>query len=724
MRIWDVMTGKPHSVLRGHSRPVQSCSFSPDRRHVLSGAQEGEVKLWNILDYKEVRAPEGRVLAGHDDAILSAAFSPDGRRIVTGSRDHSARVYDVQSGNCLRWLREGHEFLASRAIFFSGGRLLLTAAGDDSVRIWDASSGSQLSVIEGTGRVAAVAVSADGKWIVTLRSDKHNRQEKSKANAGGENGEPEQGASPIALWALDASGRSPRPYALSNRRFALGHRGAVTAVAIAPDGRWLFSGDDAGVGKLWDAATGNEMTTLKGHAAGITDAWFLPSGQRLLTSSQDGSVRQWDVAAGRALPSTLAQRDSSELPVTAMALSSDGRRVLTLAEDVKDARQGLVDTIIRLWDVERASVVFEVYRGPETFTSIAFADGDQAALAASTRRDAPGALGGSVVRRWNLQTRREVLGASGGPYLDFTGRHESVWSAIAAADGASILTVGGKGAALWNPRSADSAEVVFKPHGAVSSASFSRDGKLVVSASTDRRAKIWNVETGRSELQLPAEHGGPITSAAFSATDDRLLLTAGLDGTARIWDFRARHVLQTLSHERGGSAPAPIRAAIFSANGKKVLTASDDGTVGIWETDRGQRAGTLQLGAPALCVASSPDGRQIMVGGANGKAVLFDAETGKPLLRYLGHTAAINQVAFSPDGRRVLSGSSDRLVKLWDVAVPDASSTLEGTGEADAAASEHEPPGGREILTLKHHDDAVTSVAFSPDGRAVLSAGL
>jgi WD40 repeat protein len=69
-----------------------------------------------------------------------------------------------------------------------------------------------------------------------------------------------------------------------------------------------------------------------------------------------------------------------------------------------------------------------------------------------------------------------------------------------------------------------------------------------------------------------------------------------------------------------------------------------------------------------------------------------------------------------------LTGSSDRSAKLWDVntleATPtDAHSTIR-------TASTEEVLDGKEILSLKHHDQAVASVAFSPDGRSILTAGL
>ena len=114
-----------------------------------------------------------------------------------------------------------------------------------------------------------------------------------------------------------------------------------------------------------------------------------------------------------------------------------------------------------------------------------------------------------------------------------------------------------------------------------------------------------------------------------------------------------------------------------------------------------------------LAVACSADGKRIVAGAANGRATVFDLESGRAVVRYLGHTAAINAVALSPDGTRALTGSSDRTVKLWDTLAGDA-----------AAGQGADVRSGNEILTLRHHDQAVSSVAFSPDGQTILSAGL
>jgi WD40 repeat protein len=121
-----------------------------------------------------------------------------------------------------------------------------------------------------------------------------------------------------------------------------------------------------------------------------------------------------------------------------------------------------------------------------------------------------------------------------------------------------------------------------------------------------------------------------------------------------------------------------------------------------------------QASAPVQAVAFSPDGKRILAGLASGQAVVYDAATQALLVHYAGHTDAVSAVAFSPEGRRILTGSRDRLVKVWDAA-------SDGSSAAQPAAG---PATGKELLTLRYHEQAITAVAFAPDGRSVLSASL
>jgi hypothetical protein len=703
VRVWDSLTGRPHAQLRGHSRPVQACSIAADGRQLLSGGQEGEIKLWDLVDYKP--APQGLALAGHADSVLAAAFSRDGSRVITAGGDHAARVFDAANGQCSATLSEGHDFLASRALYFDGGRRLITAGGDRTVRIWDAANGTQLDTLEQTGRNATVAISADGRWVLSGNTEDDGDKQAAEIES-----RPQ-----LALWQLDADRSQATRQLMADASFGTGHPALVTAIAVSPDGQHLFSGDEAGGGRIWNTATGSLTHRLKGHTAKITGAAFLPDGRRLLTSSHDGTVAQWDVATGQELPGMLVHgdaehRDAFDIPVVGFAMAPDGRQVVTLSEETV---AGALQSVIRSWNLAQGTPLGELYRGTDALSSVAYTADGRAILAAGTVTQAGGSEGG-LVRRFDLATGREVTAAGGQPFLDLTDRPEGIWSAVEAPGGDGILTVGGNGAALWTSAGAGQAEMVFKPHSGVTATGFSTSGKFAVTGSTDRRVKIWNVATGLAAMQLPTEHTAAISSAQFSPSNEDLLLTAGEEGVAHLWDWPSRKVLHTLAHHAQGSSGLTPLAAVFSPDGKQVLTAGADAKLQIWNAADGASLAVWQAGAPIQAVAYSSDGKRILAGLASGQAVIYDAATRTPLVQYAGHTDAVSAVAFSPEGRRILTGSRDRLLKVWDAGSDGASATQNSVG----------PASGKELLTLRYHEQAITSVAFAPDGRSILSASL
>jgi hypothetical protein len=152
----------------------------------------------------------------------------------------------------------------------------------------------------------------------------------------------------------------------------------------------------------------------------------------------------------------------------------------------------------------------------------------------------------------------------------------------------------------------------------VRSVAFSPNGSWVVSASSDRTARIWNATTGKSQSR-PLTHRGSVSCAVFSP-DGKLVGTASWDESARVWDAgRGQPVSPPLAH-RG-----PVVTIAFSPDGSRVVTASWDHTVRVW-----------------------------------------DARTGEPLAPAVDHEAHVMGAAFSPDGTLVVSASSDRTACIWD----------------------------------------------------------
>ncbi|MCO5212991.1 MAG: WD40 repeat domain-containing protein [Caldilinea sp.] len=224
------------------------------------------------------------------------------------------------------------------------------------------------------------------------------------------------------------------------------------------------------------------------------------------------------------------------------------------------------------------------------------------------------------------------------------------------------------------------------------SATFSPDGRTVVTASDDQTARLWDVQTGRQLHQFQG-HTDRVTSAVFSP-DGRTVVTASADKTARLWDAQTGHELRQLQgHTK------IVTSTAFSPDGRTVVTASADMTARLWDAQTGHEVRQLDGHTASLLSATfSPDGRTVVTASDDKTARLWDAQTGHELRQLQGHTDWVRSAAFSPDGRTVVTASADQTARLWDAQT------------------------GHELRQLQGHTDSVWSAALSPDGRTVVTA--
>src|SRR5262245_39307531 len=226
---------------------------------------------------------------------------------------------------------------------------------------------------------------------------------------------------------------------------------------------------------------------------------------------------------------------------------------------------------------------------------------------------------------------------------------------------------------------------------------------------TSRVAYVWDTATGRDVVHL-RRHDNRVISARFSR-DGRKIVTASLDGTARIWDAATGKELHLLRAHRNH-----LLTAIISPDGKHVLTVSAQ----IESLGTGQEAMTSPDPVPnidpgitdrpyrAQSSTSGGGGFSTTQRGDNPFARLWDIDTGKQVGELVLSTARgqlcffwnrPTAVSFSPDGQRIAVGFSDDLVGVWDAT------------------------GGQERLTFNGHRGQVSAVAFSPEGAELATAG-
>jgi hypothetical protein len=193
--------------------------------------------------------------------IRDYAFSPDGKRALTGADDATARLWDLETGRCLRVL-DGHMQDVWTLAWSANQRHALSASNDGTVRLWDLETGRCLRVLEGhRAAVYGVAWRADERHALSGSADQT-----------------------IRLWDVE-DGRQLRVFE--------GHTRAVVCVALSADHRRAVSGSWDSTVRLWDLETGRCLRVLEGHSKSVACVTWSFDQRHALSGSDDFTVRVW-----------------------------------------------------------------------------------------------------------------------------------------------------------------------------------------------------------------------------------------------------------------------------------------------------------------------------------------------------------------------------------------------------------------------------------------------
>jgi WD40 repeat protein len=686
---------------------------------------------------------EERTLLGHQDEVISAVFSPDGRRVVTASRDRTARIWDSAGGKEIARLT-GHEAPVAAATYDNQGRRVLTVAGapDHTARLWDAETGKEIL------RLQLSRDPLSGKELRPLKLH--------------------------PAWPKEHT----RP-------------GDLVTASFSPDGRRIVTTDAAFtdfVARVWDSDTGKQIAVLKGHEGPVTSVAFNPGGQRIVTASHDKTARIWDAGSGKELV-VLKGHTSA---VYAAMFSPDARRLLTISDGATfDFNPGGYTVSVYTENPDRPVPVrfWDAETGKE-LSRLDWAQGEKG----STARKAGSPTATGFLRTARFSPDGSWLLTGGWRYMstnDFGAPR--LWDAATgklvrilmggflggafSADSRRLLTADGKIARFFEVAGGRELIVLKGHQGTVHGAAFSPDGHKAVTASADGTARIWDL---RTDAELPAPTQRWLSAYRVSLSPDGRRLLAIAAGKPRAFDVPSGKELQVFDYDRSQvkdvNAENPTYAcfsrdgrrvltlanwmekvrifdattgkqltllrpkvpgelgfnsAVFSPDGKRLVTASGSGSGTIWDTEAGNELFLLETDShhPVLVAMFSGDGRSVysvsdpaipsaqrVIGLPDQKddlvARVWDAATGKlrlylvvsqPSLRG-NHTA----VVFSASGRHVAGGCRDGTVRIWDIS------------KADLSAASAKPL--EESLVLRGHTKPVEAAAFSPDGRLLATA--
>jgi WD40 repeat protein/tRNA A-37 threonylcarbamoyl transferase component Bud32 len=724
--IWDVDTGKQTGMLSpDRRRMIEAVAYSADGKLLASGGLDQIVRIWDARTHRELRA-----LHGHASGVTSLAFHPDGVRLASGSQDGVVKIWDATKGaESIRIAPEPKERYSGLAFSPDGRSVAAAVQGytmgalahgakpqSKVVRLWNAVDGAGGPVLEGHDedladlafdsagrRLAAAGVNGtvtvwelpSGRRMAVLRSEAGlaGRPENGGRVCFGPDTERVAFAGPdgtVTVWET-AGGSEVRRFRVSNPLRPGASEQLPLSLAFSPDGRHLAAGDLHAI-RLWDVASGKELSILHGGLAAVLAIAFSPDGRQLAAAllreggiSSMSEIKICDVATGRE-----SVTFSGAVGGTfALAFSQNGKRL---------ASTGYYHRDVMLWDTSSGRELLAIrlddqnnIGGPGSDSRLVFSP-DSARLAL---------VGQNGLSIWDAAPSPEMLTVRA---------PVSVWGLAYSPDGRRLATADNHEAV--SIRDASTGRILITlpvPNASLDTSlidvRFSPDGHRLAAAiatKTTGTVTVWDATTGRLEGRLDG-HAGHIINVSFSP-DGTVLATASHDKTVKLWDAKAFTAILTLT----GFADR-VNGVAFDPDGRSPATVCRDGTVKLWNAGDGRELCTLGTHKGSIVgVAFNADGRYLATAGGRrsdqadgppGELKIWDVANRREMFNLPGLTHFLHAVAFSPDSRLLASAGEDRVVRLWDVAT------------------------GRELANLRGHHDTIKRVAFSPDGRSLASCG-
>ena len=585
---WHLLTAVTEEAVKVER--VGSChcvAWSPDGRLLATSTAAG-IALWDVASWEKlVTFSEVRGL------ILGLSFSPDGRRLAAASLDQTMAVWDVASQRTtltmkgpsgdLRWFPDSQR-LAGFDFGFgnqAGSIFILNAETGEVERNLTEDLLTNYNVLD---------ISPDGKWLAT----------------GGQ-------SSTVNLWDTES-------WTLVAK--LAGHQGSLMAVRFHPDGNWLASGSNDSTVRIWDVATHRELRKLTDHHQPVTGLSWSADGSRLASACWDFTSRVWDGATGVCL----REFRGHTARLANVHLSSDGAQLVSAAGD----------GTFRVWDVASTPVVqtLDMQRRGAGVSAAWHPHGQRAVVAVDGRWSEWDVVGSKVLHsdhgsapQWSRDGQR---------FVALRGAQVTVWDGELTKQTHSTQLPENAGAVCWHPdgrrlflcsfgkvwswdlESGEQQEIPLKVNDKLS-LTVHPEGRWLLAGATYGRIGVWDLEQNREDRIITTGAKETIRAMSWSP-DGRQLLFGSDDHAVEILDATSWTMLASF---RGHTYP--VLGVSWNPDGTRIASGSRDGTAQLWDLRSGHSTLTLRHADEVHAAAFSRDGHKLLTASIDGKLKIWNA---------------------------------------------------------------------------------------------------
>jgi WD40 repeat protein len=509
---------------------------------------------------------------------------------------------------------------------------------------------------------------------------------------------------------------------IGTTRLVLGRGGShICPLVYTPDGKQLASCESGKLVRFWDTANGKELRRIVCADGDIDDLVLAPDGKTAATTNLNSPVIQlWDSASGKLLRQITAGKGG----IYTASFSPDGK---TFAAAVG---QG-----IQFWDTATWQATRQLATGPAT--SFVFVPKSTTLITT-----------GDGIRWWNLETGQEIRRLN--KKLRWYNR------LIVSPDGQRLAGVVEPNMLhLW--KAADGEEVsrtvVGGPEGGVRCLCFSPDSQTLACGA---EPVAGGRQSWSATLFLAADTGEQLRRWEKDIAVHGMAFSPDGKTLAQV----AAHVIRLRDATTGKAAlevphlPDYVMSVEFDQEGKTLVASCRNGHTARWDPLSGKQLSPFQAPPPAfvgpaemlLAAALTQGGKKAALVDANGVLHVWESATGKAVCRIDNPPVGEDQAVFSPDGTLLVVKHQDDVIRLWDAVTGKPRCALPAFGRVRFPHAHVFSPDSRVLATapssldetcIRLWDTATgkqrgqltwsdptepTSLAFSPDGKYLLSA--
>ena len=505
VKLWDLRTGDCIQTLEGHPNRVRTVMFGPeDSGQLASGDEQGHLHIWSLL------TEECHHIVAHQGWIRTVAFTADGQVVISGGNDGMVRLWDVRTGGLIReWFAHAGGVYTLSCV--GPHDLLATGGADHQIRLWDIHQGSCLTTICGhDNQIYSVAFSPDTETLAGVSLDQTVKLWNWKQNLCLKTwrGYTDWGF-PITIsqdgqWLVSGSGANTihvwDPTAQVCLQSLPGYPALVRAVVMLPNHQLAAAGA-APVIQIWDWQRQQCIRQLTGHQDWVLNlAMTMDStGDYLASCSADQSVRLWNLGTGKVEQTFLGHQD--HVNAVAFGASADVAHILASASS---------DHQVKLWNWRTGDCLQTLVGHTHRVYGLCFHPSQP--LLVSGGADL-------TIRLWDI--------ARGDCCQTLMGHDGWIFAIALSPCGRYILSGGqDQQVKLWEIESGQCIQTFIGHRHQVYSVAFDPQGRWVASGSQDQTIRLWDIESGACLHQLSARlyEGMDIRGAQGLSMAQRLTL--------------------------------------------------------------------------------------------------------------------------------------------------------------------------------------------------------